>query len=106
MIAFMQVSFHTWGPTKSPKRPQPVLSALRPLAEQGFLEAISLEALRAHLVTASELSIMVYGCSSAWQHAARLQDIFHVVLDKQLQQEYHQLADCFWEVCSRTATHD
>lgn len=75
------------------------------LAEQGFVEAISLETLHAHLITAAELGLMVRGCSTSWQHAVRLQDIFHVLLDQQLQQEYHQLAECFWEVSLRTPAH-
>lgn len=63
------------------------------------------DALRAHLVSANELSAMVCGSSTSWSQAVRLQDVFHVVMDTQLQQQYKMLADVFWEVCRPDKLH-
>jgi len=64
----------------------------------GFRAAVSLDLLQAYLVTPQDLTAMVSGSSTTWQAATRIQDVFHIVLDHQLQTEFKDLATCLWEV--------
>lgn len=66
---------------------------------------MDVNALRAHLVSADELKAVLCGSSISWSQAIRLQDVFHVVMDIQLQQQYKMLADVFWEVCGPDKPH-
>lgn len=68
---------------------------------QGFCTAVGLNMLQAYLVTPQDLAVMVCGTSATWQNMVQLQDIFHVVMDSQLQQECTDLAACLWEVRSQ-----
>lgn len=65
---------------------------------QGFTAALSPAMLKAHLVSPTELAAMISGSSTPWSQAPRLQDVFQVILDQQLQHEYALLAEVFWEV--------
>ena len=67
---------------------------------QGFWAAVSLETLQAYLVKPQDLAEMVGGQSNLWSNVVAIQDVFHVVLDRQLQQEFADLSRCLWEVCS------
>jgi len=40
----------------------------------------------------------VSGSSTTWQAVTKVQDVFHVVLDHQLQTDFKDLAMCMWEV--------
>ena len=72
----------------------------KPLCEvmQGFRTAVTLELLAKYLVTASDLAAMVCGVCSTWHDTKQIQDVFRLVLDPQLEQQYQDLAACLWEV--------
>ena len=65
---------------------------------QGFCAAVSLALLQAYLVSPHDLTTMGGGSSASWQSVAHLQEVFHVVLDCQLQTDFKDLATCLWEV--------
>ena len=65
---------------------------------QGFTAVLSPAVLIAHLVSPTELAAMISGSSTPWSQAPRLQEVFQVILDQQLQHEYALLAEVFWEV--------
>ncbi len=65
---------------------------------QGFCAAVSLDLLQAYLVRPPDLTAMVSGSSTTWQAVTKVQDVFHVVLDHQLQTDFKDLAMCMWEV--------
>ena len=54
--------------------------------------------LQEYLVTPRDLAEMVSGRINSWQNVSAIQDMFHVILDGQLQQEFAQLTKCLWEV--------
>lgn len=65
---------------------------------QGFCAAVSLDLLQRYLVTPQDLAEMVSGSVTSWHHVDVIQDVFHLVLDTQLQQEFADLSRCLWEV--------
>ena len=65
---------------------------------QGFCAAVSLDLLTRYLVTPRDLAEMIGGSSNSWRNVGAIQDIFHVVQDRQLQQEFAVLYKCLWEV--------
>ncbi|KAL3154788.1 hypothetical protein ABBQ38_011331 [Trebouxia sp. C0009 RCD-2024] len=65
---------------------------------QGFCAAVSLDLLQRYLVTPIDLAEMVSGSSNSWRNVDAIQHVFHVVQDRQLQQEYATLSKCLWEV--------
>ncbi|KAL0049423.1 hypothetical protein WJX82_002077 [Trebouxia sp. C0006] len=72
--------------------------------EQGFCAAVSLDLLQAYLVRPPDLTAMVSGSSTTWQAVTKVQDVFHVVLDHQLQTDFKDLAMCMWEVINAWET--
>ncbi|DBA90336.1 TPA: hypothetical protein ACH3X1_003619 [Trebouxia sp. C0004] len=71
---------------------------------QGFCAAVSLDLLQAYLVRPQDLAAMVSGRTSTWQAVTRIQDVFHIVLDHQLQTEFKDLATCLCEVINAWET--
>ena len=65
---------------------------------QGFCAAVSLNLLERYLVTPQDLAEMVSGSVTSWHSVSAIQDVFLVVLDTQLQQEFADLTRCLWEV--------
>lgn len=65
---------------------------------QGFCAAVSLDVLQAYIVRPQDLTAMVSGSSTSWQAITGIQDVFHIVLDHQLQTEFQDLVTCLWEV--------
>ena len=59
---------------------------------------MSLDLLQRYLVTPKDLAEMVSGSITSWHHVDAIQDVFHLVLDIQLQQEFADLSRCLWEV--------
>ena len=59
---------------------------------------MSLDLLQRYLVSPKDLAEMVSGGITSWHHVDAIQDVFHLVLDTQLQQEFADLSRCLWEV--------
>lgn len=59
---------------------------------------MSLDLLQRYLVTPKDLAEMISGGITSWHHVTAIQDVFHLVLDAQLQQEFADLSRCLWEV--------
>ncbi|KAA6417402.1 MAG: ubiquitin- ligase [Trebouxia sp. A1-2] len=71
---------------------------------QGFCAAVSLDVLQAYIVRPQDLTAMVSGSSTSWQAITGIQDVFHIVLDHQLQTEFQDLVTCLWEVVNAWET--
>lgn len=49
-------------------------------------------------MTPQDLAEMVSGSVTSWHSVSAIQDVFLVVLDTQLRQEFADLTRCLWEV--------